>query len=248
MTSPSPAIACCNLTLGYNRHPAVHHLSGAFMRGSLTAIVGPNGAGKSTLLRGMTGTLRPLDGEITITPNTCSIAYLPQISEIDRSFPISVYDLVAAGLWSTVGSLGSVPRSAHERIQAALATVGLSSFERRTLGTLSGGQMQRALFARLIVQDAEIILLDEPFNAIDSRTVHDLAHLIEHWHGEGRTVIAVLHDHHLVRRTFPETLLIARELVGWGPTMDVLSPENITKANGMFSAYDPQPHDCERAA
>lgn len=249
ISTSGAAISCHNLTLGYNRHPAIHHFTGSFAPGSLTAIVGPNGAGKSTLLKCITGNLRPLSGEITLARGKhCRIAYLPQMSEVDRTFPISVYDLVAMGLWNTIGLFGRVFKNNRASIAKAIAAVGLTGFENRTIGTLSGGQMQRALFARLILQDADIILLDEPFNAIDSKTVHDLAHLIEHWHQEKRTVIAVLHDHHLVRRTFPETLLIAREQVAWGPTMDVLCAENITKANNMIAAYDPHAADCERAA
>ena len=109
----------------------------------------------------------------------------------------------------------------------ALLAVGLEGFETRPIDTLSGGQLQRALFARVLVQDADIILLDEPFNAIDSKTVGDLIALIERWHGEKRTVMVVVHDLELVREHFPETLLLARRPIAWGETGEVLKPENL---------------------
>jgi zinc/manganese transport system ATP-binding protein len=227
-----------DLTLGYDRHPAVHHLDGSVEEGTLLAVVGPNGAGKSTLLKGIVGTLSPLAGSIERKHRTRDIAYLPQIADIDRSFPITVYDLVAMGLWHSAGLLGGIGKKERELIRQAIATVGLSGFEDRTIGTLSGGQMQRALFARLLLQDARLILLDEPFVALDTRTVSDLLEIIARWHGEKRTVLAVLHDNELVREKFPETLLLAREPVAWGPTRDVLHAENLLRARRMCEAFD----------
>ena len=127
------------------------------------------------------------------------------------------------GLWSRTGLFGGVGRKDRARIEEALAAVGLTAFERRPIATLSGGQMQRALFARLLLQDAAVILLDEPFTAIDAKTTADLLDLVRRWHDEARTVIAVLHDLDTVRRVFPSTLLIAREPVAWGETQSVLS-------------------------
>ncbi len=243
----APAIRFENVTLGYGRRPAVHHLAGEVPVGSLTAVVGPNGAGKSTLLKGIVGTLAPLQGRIAL-PGGARVAYLPQAAEIDRSFPLSVYDLVAMGLWSRTGLFGGVGRRDRHRIEEAIAAVGLSGFERRAIGTLSGGQMQRGLFARLLLQDAGLILLDEPFTAIDAKTSADLLALVRRWHDESRTVLAVLHDLDTVRRTFPHTLLIAREPVAWGETEAVLNPVNLLKARRMVEAYDPHAESCERAA
>ena len=192
-----------DLTLSYDRHPAVHHLDGSVAEGALLAVIGPNGAGKTTLLKGIVGMLPPLAGGIDLTLARQDIAYLPQIAEIDRSFPIIVYDLVAMGLWRRSGLTGGIGRLERERIEAAIASVGLEGFEDRAIGTLSGGQMQRALFARLLLQDARLILLDEPFASLDSKTVSDLLDLIRRWHGEKRTVIAVLHDLETVRARFP---------------------------------------------
>jgi zinc/manganese transport system ATP-binding protein len=234
-----------NVTLGYDRHPAVHHLSGEVAPGSLIAVVGPNGAGKSTLFRGVVGTLKPLAGSIAldgIAPR--DIGYLPQTADIDRGFPISVFDFVSTGLWRRSGLFGGIGRKEQARVEQALATVGLTGFERRAIGTLSGGQMQRMLFARLLLQDARVIVLDEPFNAIDLKTSTDLVNLVRQWHGEKRTILAALHDLHLVRDHFPETLLLAREKVAWGVTSEVLTADNLLKARRMCEAFDDQAEAC----
>jgi zinc/manganese transport system ATP-binding protein len=238
-----------NLTLGYDRHPAVHHLDGAVETGALMAVVGPNGAGKSTLFKGVIGTLKPLAGRIErngVLPQ--EIAYLPQIAEIDRSFPINVYDMVAMGLWRSKGLFGGISRNERDTVEAAIATVGLTGFEPRVIGTLSGGQMQRMLFARLLLQDARVIVLDEPFNAIDAKTSADLLALVHRWHSEKRTVLAALHDLDLVKEHFPEALLLAREPVAWGATAEVLTNENILKARHMCEAFDEHAEACVVAA
>jgi zinc/manganese transport system ATP-binding protein len=228
-----------DVTLGYDRHPAVHHLSGEIAPGALLAVVGPNGAGKSTLFRGIVGILRPLAGAIGLGDlDVRDIAYLPQTADIDRTFPISVFDFVGTGLWRSTGLFGGIGKDARHKIADALAAVGLSGFENRSIGTLSGGQMQRMLFARVLLQDARVIVLDEPFNAIDAKTSADLIALVRRWHDEKRTVLAALHDMDLVRDNFPETLLLARTPVAWGATASVLTTENLLEARRMCEAFD----------
>ena len=240
----SAALQFRDVTLGYDRHPAVHHLDGAIASGALIAVVGPNGAGKSTLFKGIVGVIKPLAGGIDLCGlRARDIAYLPQVAEIDRTFPISVYDMVSMGLWRQAGLFGRIGR-AERRVHDALSAVGLSGFEERIIGTLSGGQMQRTLFARLLLQDARVIVLDEPFNAIDSKTASDLCALVLRWHDEKRTVIAALHDLDLVKSIFPEALLLAREPVAWGKTADVLTPENLLKARRMCEAFDEHAEAC----
>jgi len=243
------AIAFRNLTLGYDRHPAVHHLDGEIGRGELVAVVGPNGAGKSTLLKGVIGELRPLEGRIELSQvRRREIAYLPQQADIDRSFPIEVFDLVAMGMWREVGTWFGLGTRHRTRVFEALAAVGLNGFERRSIGSLSGGQFQRALFARLLLQDAAIILLDEPFTSIDAKTAADLMDLVHRWHAqEGRTIVAVLHDLDQVHRHFPHTLLLARESVAWGKTGDVLTPENLLRARQLCEAWDERAPVCDLA-
>jgi zinc/manganese transport system ATP-binding protein len=225
-------LALHNLTVSYQRHPAIHHLNGCFVEGAPTAIFGPNGAGKSTLLKTMVGMLKPDSGHVDL--GGCSrtdIAYLPQQAEIDRSLPVSVRDLVATGLWHRTGLFGRVDRDGRARVLAALERVGLEDFAERPISALSSGQFQRVLFARILVQDAQVILLDEPFNAVDARTTFDLLELVRGWHEERRTVIAVLHDYEQVRAWFPYTLLMAREVIAWGATADVLVDANLRRAS-----------------
>jgi zinc/manganese transport system ATP-binding protein len=234
-----------DVTLGYDRHPAVHHLDGEIAPGALMAVVGPNGAGKSTLFRGIVGILKPLAGSIELGDlDMRDIAYLPQTVDIDRSFPISVFDFVGTGLWRSTGLFGGVGKAARDKIAQALAAVGLNGFENRTIGTLSGGQMQRMLFARVLLQDARVIVLDEPFNAIDAKTSADLLGLVRRWHGEKRTVLAALHDMDLVRANFPDTLLLARRPVAWGATTEVLTAANLLEARRMCEAFDDSAAAC----
>lgn len=242
-----PAIVFDNLTLGYGRHPAVHHISGKVEQGELLALVGPNGAGKSTLLKGIMGELKPLGGTIDLYGLTHrDIAYLPQRNDIDLTFPISVFDCAALGLWREVSIWRGFGRDKRRAVADALAALGLQDFATRDVGSLSGGQFQRLLFARLMLQDAKLILLDEPFRAIDAATIADLVALICHWRDEGRTIIAALHDIERVRTHFPKTLLLAREVVAWGDTRDVLTAENLAKARSMTAAWDEAAEVCVR--
>ena len=241
----SYAVAFDDYSLGYNRNPAVMRLQTEISVGSLTAVVGPNGAGKSTLLKGVVGSLPPLTGQVSLGSSK-DISYLPQQAEVDRSFPISVHELVAMGLWRELGAFKGIGRLHRNRIAEALAAVGLEGFEKRSIGSLSGGQVQRALFARLLLQDSKLVLLDEPFNAIDTGTTADLIDVVKRWHGEGRTVLAVLHDVDAVKAHFPETLLLARELVAHGPTAEVLTAENQFRARQMCEACSGPPHTCGR--
>lgn len=241
------ALVLENLTLTHGRRPAVHHVSGRFAPGSLTAVVGPNGAGKTTLLRALAGLHRPESGRIA-HEGQARIALLPQLAALDRSFPIACLDVVMQGLWPRLGAFRAASAEDRVRARTALAAVGLAGFEARPVGSLSAGQTQRLLFARLLLQDADILLLDEPFNAVDAKTSADLLRVVRDWHGEGRTVVAVLHDLDLVRREFPETLLIARDAIAWGPTEEALSAANRLRARMMAEAWAEDSEHCHRAA
>lgn len=242
-----PEIRLSDLTICHERRPAVHHLSGRFAPGSLTAVVGPNGAGKTTLLRALAGLHPPQEGRIEAVGSKARIALLPQQSALDRTFPLSCLDAVLFGLWAEAGPFRAMPKDAKARAEAALAAVGLSGFGGRPVGSLSAGQFQRVLFARLLLQDAPVILLDEPLNALDARTAADLLAVVQRWHGEGRTVIAVLHDLDLVRREFPNTLLLARDCLGWGPTEQVLTATNRLRARMMAEAWAEEAEACRRS-
>jgi zinc/manganese transport system ATP-binding protein len=212
-----------DVTVRYGRIVALEAITGRFEPGSLTAVVGANGAGKSTLLAAITGAVRLSRGSVqcAVQRHGC-LAWLPQRATLDSDFPIMVEELIALGAWREFGALRAPPASLQERVIAAAATVGWTGRLRRRVGTLSVGELQRALFARLILQDAAVILLDEPFAAVDTSTTSVLLDQVTRWHDEGRTVIAVLHDLDLVRARFPSTLVVARHCVAWGPTSTAL--------------------------
>jgi zinc/manganese transport system ATP-binding protein len=233
------AVTLQDITIAYGRQPAVHHVSGQFTTGSLTTVVGPNGAGKSTLIKAIAGLLPIESGQILldgISPQ--DIAYLPQQAQIDRSFPISVQEMVMMGLWRTRGSFLSWRTADRAAAREAMAAVGLHHLADSPISNLSVGQFQRTLFARLLLQQAKLILLDEPFNALDSNTTIDLLRLLRGWHDEKRTVICVLHDLNLAQEHFPETLVLGREAIAWGATAQTLSADTMTAArNKIATAY-----------
>lgn len=229
-----PAIELDQVCLGWRDKVAVRDLSGRFPKGSLTAVVGPNGAGKSTLLRGIMGWVSPLAGHIRLAGRSSDgLAFMPQQGDFDRSFPINTRDFVAMGAWRRVGPWRGYGRAERDRLDDALQAVGLADFGRRPLATLSGGQLQRALFARLMLHDAGTYMLDEPFAAVDRATTEDLLELLMQWNRRDKTVIVVLHDLDLVRQHFPQTLLLAGQGVAWGETAEVLTPENLHLARHL---------------
>lgn len=238
MTRTPPELILKDVTVSYDRVPAVHHVSGSVKPGSLTAIAGPNGAGKSTLLKAIMGLMSLTSGGINrggLRPR--DIAYLPQRAEIDTQFPVSVGDFVMLGAWGRTGAWGGVGQSWREEAQTALETVGLSALHAMPIGRLSAGQFQRMLFARLILRDCPIVLLDEPFAGVDTNTTDDLLKVIQGWHASGRSVLAVLHDLNQIEAGFPETLLLARECVFWGKTVGALAPENLIKARQLTDQW-----------
>ncbi|MGH6894653.1 MAG: zinc ABC transporter ATP-binding protein AztA [Dongiaceae bacterium] len=243
---PAAALSLLDVTIAYDRHPVVHHITGEFEAGSLTALIGPNGAGKSTLLKAIAGLLPVTAGEIRFAIDRRAIAYLPQVVDVDRSFPLRVIDVVDFGHWRKVGVLGRLTAEDRAAGAAAIAAVGLAGLEHQPIGKLSAGQFQRVLFARLMVQGAALILLDEPFNAIDQKTSADLMRVVRDWQAEGRTVIAALHDLEQVRREFPDILLMARELVAWGPVRQVLSEDHLAHARDLAASWTDPAAICAR--
>jgi zinc/manganese transport system ATP-binding protein len=220
-----------DLTVQYPQNAVISKLSCDFKAPGLWAVAGPNGAGKSTLLKTMLGLQKFASGGIHfhgLCP--CDVAYLAQQNQLDRRFPLTVGDTVAMGLFRQVGLFRRYTKEQREKMQIALDEVGLSSFAKVPLQALSGGQFQRVLFARLILQDAPVILLDEPFTGVDGRTLEDLMKLLHQWVKEGRLVVAVLHHIDLVQEYFPHTLLLARHFFKAGLTKDVVTPENMLAA------------------
>lgn len=209
-----------NVTVRFGNHVALQDISGVFQSGSLTAIAGPNGAGKSTLLKSIVGIVKPRTGRIILAP--IAIAYLPQASSLQRDFPISVMQAACTGFWGSVGNVGSITATMRHKAAQALAEVGLTGLEDRQISALSGGQFQRLLFARVILQDAPLILLDEPFNAVDAETTARLIQIVLGWHQQGRTIICVLHDLLLIKKYFPDSFVLAGKCLGHGHTHKML--------------------------
>jgi len=223
MVTPA-AIALDDVSVAYRQGFAVEGVTGRLEAGSFTALVGPNGGGKSSLVKAIVGAVPLATGRITVEGAARrDIAYLPQRADIDVGFPITVADVVALGLWRRKGPFRRMGHDSQAAIGAAIAAVGLAGLEQRAVGALSGGQLQRALFARLIVQDAPILLLDEPFTGVDARTIEDLSALLRRWHGEGRTLVVALHDLPLVRAVAPRTLVLAGRPVAWDDTAAALA-------------------------
>jgi len=182
-----------------------------------TAIGRPNGSGKSTLLKAIAGMIAPMAGKVEIEGAARrDVAYLAQDGGVDRDFPISVEDLVALGFQRKLGLFGGLGADDRERLASSIAAMGLGGLERSPIGALSGGQLQRALFARVMAQDAPVILLDEPFAALDQSTAEALAAVVEAWAREGRTVLVALHDLDFARRLCGQALVFARRVIAWG--------------------------------
>lgn len=215
----APAIRLTALTLRHGERVAIDSLSGAFAPGSMTALTGENGAGKTTLLRALAG-LHPIAaGTIDrggLRPSDISL--LPQSSQLDRSFPIACRDVVALGSIGRTGPFKAIGRPQLAEADRALAAVGLPDMGSRGIGALSAGQFQRVLFARSMLQDAPVLLLDEPFAAVDTATANDLLAILQRWHGQGRTIVTVLHDLDMARAHFPDTLHLNGARTTWGPT------------------------------
>ncbi|MCZ8282031.1 MAG: ATP-binding cassette domain-containing protein [Aquidulcibacter sp.] len=186
-----------DLAIGYPNHLVMAGIGGTISAGSAVALIGQNGAGKSTLLRTLAGEQSPVSGSCVWdapVKRHRSIAWLSQSPSLRPDAPLTVRDLAAMGLWARLGLFGKPCRHDQDRIDQALDMVGLNDLENQPVSTLSGGQLQRALFARLSVQDCGLILLDEPFSAVDAASQTKLLEVIQHWVGEGRTVIAAIHD------------------------------------------------------
>jgi zinc/manganese transport system ATP-binding protein len=210
-------VALRNATVRYGRRLALDAISGEFASGSLTAVVGANGAGKSTLLAAVAGTVRLSGGSIE-RPASQRLAYLPQRAALEVDFPLTVAELIMLGGWQEIGAFHAPGPALRAKAAAAAAKVGLTRRLEGRIGALSVGELQRAVFARLAMQDAAVILMDEPFAAVDTETASVLLDCIERWHREGRTIIVVLHDLAIVQARFPATMVLAQRCIAWGAT------------------------------
>ncbi|MEM1274189.1 MAG: metal ABC transporter ATP-binding protein [Pseudomonadota bacterium] len=227
-----PILEIRNLALGYPELTLFRGLSMDIERGSTLALLGANGSGKSTFVKMLLGLLDPLSGKLTWPDGPPhEIGYLAQMTEFDRRFPIRVRDLAAMGAWKGFGLRGRLDGQTSRKVDAALDVAGVSDIADRSLHTLSGGQLQRALFARVIMQDAPLILLDEPFAAVDQTTEAHLLTLIDRWREEGRAVILVVHDLSSVLDHCSHALLLGNGEASHGPTSTLITSERLIAQN-----------------
>jgi ABC-type Mn2+/Zn2+ transport system ATPase subunit len=240
-----------DVTVSYNRIPAVHHLNATLSCGSCVALLGPNGAGKTTLLKAIAGLLPLETGRIEFRGHQLGgssgheIAYVPQREAVDWDFPITVRGLVEMGRYPSLGNWGGFGAKDHEAVQEALHVCDLEDLADRQISALSGGQQQRAFLARAWAQHAEIYLLDEPFTGLDRNATEAFAAAMRRLRVAGKLVIASHHDLKSVEALFDQILLINGELVACGPTAEAFTTQNLDRAYGMhiFSGHAHNHHD-----
>lgn len=232
----SAPLAVANLSVAYQRTPVLNQLNFAIRPGRLTAIIGPNGAGKSTLLKAVLG-LTPAAGDVTFWGQPLPtvrrrVGYVPQRSNVDWEFPITVRQVVAMGISSRWGWFTRATPAARQDALAALDRVGMADMAERQIGQLSGGQQQRVFLARALAQQADLYLMDEPMAGIDAATEQVIFDLLTECRDQGRTVIAVHHDLDSVPHCFDDCLLLNRELVAIGPVASTFTPDNLRATFG----------------
>lgn len=204
-----------DLHLAQGRRMVIEHLHGDFLPGAITALVGANGAGKSTLIQAIMGELRPVSGRVHCSIAKARRAWLPQQLALDLSFPMSVEELVMTGTWPSHGSLKGYCAAHYRKGRDIMARLGISHLAHRPLGELSGGQRQRALIGRTLMQEAELLLLDEPFANVDRETVDILVNIFRQMAQSGVTLIIVLHDMDHLKRLADEVLVLSHGHGRW---------------------------------
>lgn len=231
------AIDAEDITIAYHDKPVIWDVDFQVPPGIMMAIVGPNGAGKSTLLKGILGLIRLTAGQVNIFGDSYQkqrklVGYVPQRTAVDWDFPTTVLDVVLMG---TYGRLGWIKRPGKREIYQAteaLEKVGMRDYSDRQISQLSGGQQQRVFLARALTQDAEIFLMDEPFQGVDAATERTIIAILKELKNAGKTVVAVHHDLQTVTEYFDwVTLLNVRRIAG-GPVKEIFTNENLRRTYG----------------
>lgn len=233
----TPVLSAANLCVGYRDKAIINDVTFSINKGDVLAVVGHNGAGKTTLIKTLLGVIPALSGHMIWSQKKQknAVAYLGQLTEFDRKFPVRVRDIATMGAWHNLGFLGGISRDQQKSVDAALDRCGLTDISHTPIHELSSGQLQRALFARTMVQDAPVILLDEPFAAVDQTTEEKLLSLIGEWSREGRAIVLVLHDLTAVLSHTSKALLVGDGRASFGPTTQVLTPDKLV-SHGYMSA------------
>ena len=219
------AIEIKNLTVAYGENIALEDFNLDVEIGSLMALVGPNGAGKSTLIKTILKFLKQITGEIKINGKT--LAYVPQRNSVDWDFPTTLFDVVEMGCYGRVGLFKRVSKEEKQKVLKAIEQVGMLEFKDRQISELSGGQQQRAFIARALVQEADIYLMDEPFQGVDSTTEKSIVEILKQLKAEGKTIIVVHHDLQTVPTYFESVALINKAVIVSGKVSEVFTQENI---------------------
>ncbi len=222
------AIEIRNLTVAYGENIALENLNLDVETGSLMALVGPNGAGKSTLIKTILKFLKQITGEIKINAKT--LAYVPQRNSVDWDFPTTLFDVVEMGCYGRVGFFKRVSKEEKQKVLKAIEQVGMLDFKDRQISELSGGQQQRAFIARALVQEADIYLMDEPFQGVDSTTEKSIVDILKKLKSEGKTLIVVHHDLQTVPTYFETVTFINKSVIASGKIKEVFTQENIDMA------------------
>ncbi len=223
-----------NISVAYDETTVLENVNLNIKRGDFLALMGPNGAGKSTLLKTILNFIKPIGGEIKIKGKLYKevrkkIAYVPQRGSVDWDFPITLFDVVEMGCYGRVGFLKKINKKEKKNVERVIEKVGLTEFKERQISKLSGGQQQRAFLARAILQNAEIYLMDEPFQGVDSKTEKAIVEILKELKKSGKTLIVVHHDLQTVTSYFDAVAFINKTIVAAGPVEDVFNEENIEK-------------------
>lgn len=231
-----------DLTVAYHHNPVLWDIDLSIPKGVISAIVGPNGAGKSTLLKAMLRLVPISSGTVTffgkpLAQMRRSVAYVPQRSEVDWDFPTTVLDVVMMGSYGALGWIKKPGRKEREQALAALKKVGMVDFADRQISELSGGQQQRTFIARALVQDAEILLMDEPFAGVDAATEEAILGVLRDLQRAGKTLVIVHHDLLTVKSYFDHIILLNVHTIAVGPIESTFTEENLERAyKGKFNA------------
>jgi ABC-type Mn2+/Zn2+ transport system ATPase subunit len=224
------------LTARYDGRLALDDVSFELDCGSRVAVVGPNGAGKTTLFRAVAGLLDSVSGQITVHGHTPGIgvcvAYVQQRRDVDWSFPVSVADVVMMGRIGLIGLLRRPSASDRARVAEAMAAVGISDLADRQIGQLSGGQQQRMFIARALAQEAELVLMDEPFTGLDAGSRRDILTVLDALRLQSVSVMVATHDLELAAEHFDRVLLLNHRLIGFGQPDEVFAESNLLEAYG----------------
>jgi manganese/zinc/iron transport system ATP- binding protein len=234
---PPSAIHIEDLTVAYREKPVLWDIDLEIPAGVLMAVVGPNGAGKTTLIKAALGLVQPLAGHVRIFGKPRKeqrklVGYVPQRTSVDWDFPTTVFDVVQMGTYGELGWFRRPGAAQRQKTSAALEKVGMLDFSRRQISQLSGGQQQRVFLARALAQDAQIYLMDEPFQGVDAVTEQAIVKLLQDLRGIGRTVVVVHHDLSTVADYFNWVTLLNVRKIAVGPTPEVFTRENLAKTYG----------------